>query len=513
MQKLLHHLRAAAILAGLLLIGLLSSCGEPTSSTPEPEDNNPTPPDLSSLVGSWADSYAFVEACDERAPRTVWFSFEKVGETLQAKGVLLNTRAHFGTEAHFGTFAGEVNALGKVSGQARFEQSAGDLVRNFDVDLQMTGTSVIGTLMNDESVQCLDGTTSERTLNVSLEPARNTPLVFEDDALEPNDESARAVNLPFNNELSLVLADEDWFTFTLTEDQIFSVDFSASSDHFAVATIYDASLNFVNDLGLSSSPSTTFLEAGSYYLKLASSEPIVTAYRLRTEHAPVPDAALEPNDSKDVATPIKLNTASQEMYLSYYDEDWFTFSLDKPHRVAIAVNGDLHCNFTGTDNVGETNGPCSSSFLDRSVGPGTFYLRVTRGSRGASFYSFSVYAYPHPDNDLEPNDTLEQATDTTLPFTDTLRLFWADEDWFTFELTEEQLVTFDFSANSEGYFSYFKGVLYESGGTELDTFEASSDNSSYAVRLTPGQYALRLYEESLNEPTFDLSISSQNVIP
>jgi Bacterial pre-peptidase C-terminal domain len=222
------------------------------------------------------------------------------------------------------------------------------------------------------------------------------PLTLSTEALpdanyEPNNSfnSARSINLPFDQQIySLGSSDEDWFKFTLTQEQAFLMEADDFGWSRAEATLYNATGNVVSDLPYSHSRDITMLSAGTYYLKLVSSGE--GAYIVKLSSKSIVNQH-EPNNTKETAYSVDLGFSQQELLLDKSDEDWFMFTLDETTQISytVAMNaGDYIWVYLQKADGSMVN---AYSFTGSPIlAAGTYYLQLRGGSMASSLYSISL---------------------------------------------------------------------------------------------------------------------------
>ena len=259
-----------------------------------------------------------------------------------------------------------------------------------------------------------------------------------DSAYEPNDsaEQATEISLDFSaDDLFIPFADEDWFTFSVTEPSLVTLHaHTEASSHHPEMTLYDESLREIYDAH-SGSEITPFLEVGTYFVKVVRSTSPGVLYSLEITGELLPDAAFEPNNTQEQATQLESDF-SGIMYLTPEDKDWFTFEVKETSLVTIDL-GDNHYNYalfkSGTDSEEVNLYYYTGSPLEELLGGGTYYLLVTEEDANRS-YPLSIKSNVVSDDSYEPNNTAEQATKIALDFSEKLHIYGGDEDWFEFTL-------------------------------------------------------------------------------
>lgn len=499
------------IAATTLLVGLLAGCG------------SSTPPPLETLSGEWLDTKARVEVCGETDYMKLQMdlSLESDDESVYGDMALINDYGDF----YAGSFSGRITSSGKLTGVAEvFDDWSYELIL-FSANLTFKSSGVSGTLTEVDGVECEDGRPGKFSIKVNLQRESDEPsepqTPVEDDALEPNNSQEEAAEIELDYQADLVLQDDDWFTFTLDDEQLVTIDVQAKdTSHFYVdAALYDEASNVISDYDIydsstGSKPRTFHLAAGTYTLELSGDIVSATkAYNLTLSSKPIPDAALEPNDSAQSATILTLGAEAQPMYLSKGDEDWFTFTLDKTQVVTFDLQSESY-GFSRTlfdSELTERNSyTYGSEPFTFTLAAGTYYLKAYSSYNDAMAYSVRISREDLPDSALEPNDASEQAAaiklDASGNFSGDMHLTNGDEDWFALTLDETRLVTFDLG---DSYYK-FNSALYDA---ELEIRRGGSyKGNDFTVALSAGTHYLRVYDygysSGLNYP---LKVTSEPI--
>lgn len=309
---------------------------------------------------------------------------------------------------------------------------------------------------------------------------------------EPNDtlEQATQISSGFNGEFFMyrlnnyflyqsnnTIQDIDTFKFTLTEESIVSFDMGVSGG-IEYRLFHEGQQNSMNNSYFRAYEGVfeEALTAGIYYLQIQSSHwsnfvPEVN-YTLTFNVSEIPDATYEPNNDLSTATPLTL-PSKRDFYMGVHDEDWFIFSLTNeqvinvkgtfPEEFSYYMRASFYNQSGGliTDS-GIGNGETVSVLLSA----GTYYLQLApyfdSDSSSAFAYSISLSKEFLPDVALEPNNTLDQATDISLGFSDNLFITPEDKDYFKFTLETRTKVSIFVQASVYGEVR----VLNERGDSE-----------------------------------------------
>jgi hypothetical protein len=321
-----------------------------------------------------------------------------------------------------------------------------------------------------------------------------------DDSSEPNDTSTQAtpITLDFSKEYYLGIEDQDWFSFTLTNSQM--LEFSLQAGPGFTATLYSQNLQeLFSTTTIAILPFNQSLLAGKYYLKLTRQSSQGGYYTLGIKTKIVPDGALEPNNTFDTATPITLDYEGSS-YLDSGDQDWYTFELSEMRIITF----EFDVNYIGLQllNADQVDLGLYSGYptTTRTLPAGIYYLRLHDGYDLT--VSMSITSSPIPDKNNEPNNSINTATPLTLDYQGSTFLYSGDEDWYSFTLNQNRLVTFDFgSVNGAEIRLYY----------ENQTQSLYYDQDTAIINLIAGTYYLHLsnHYHQQDLPIIPIAISEQ----
>jgi hypothetical protein len=329
-----------------------------------------------------------------------------------------------------------------------------------------------------------------------------------DQAFEPNNSQSTASTLTNNLNGTMILTetDEDWFKFTLTETRTVKINASKEDYYyydlrFSVGSgtgqwLYDYYFNNQADLTL---------EAGTYFIRVYWSQNLhysrMTNYTLNFETSVLPDKQLEPNDSFNSATPIRL-PYQQSLFMFKNDEDWFKFNITSQQLLLFrAISKNTQCSFYSNTELYTSDGTLIHSYSSyyseerlnaAIVEQGTYYLKIkdTYVSSCGRPYDLTVYTETIPDTNLEPNNTKEQAALIDFGFNREIVVTPSDEDWFKFTLTQPTQIKLSLKnfTQNEATFNLFRE---NDSGISL-SFETTADGFSVASPiLGTGTYYLK----------------------
>ena len=273
-----------------------------------------------------------------------------------------------------------------------------------------------------------------------------------DSQYEPNDTKnlASPIILDFEDTLYMSRSDQgsldvDWFRFEVNESQLVLLELLPQQDHLTYFSL-QASNGFLilSDTYNGTSGYEVTLDPDTYYLAIGSAEPSdAFSYDLAMKGSPIPDKTFEPNNSRATASGVSLDF-EQTLFLYPGDEDWLKFSLTESQVVTFDVS-KAKSDFSFELYQGGTTIFNSSQSVEgiqtRVLGAGDYYFRAFDAFANVS-YPLRIKATAIPDKDLEPNNSFNSAIPFSFPFIHTLALDTQDdEDWFSFTLSEPQLIT------------------------------------------------------------------------
>ena len=327
-KTLLYRLRVAVTLAGLLLMGLLSGCdsGGPTFPGTVPDDAlepNNTKEEATSIELDYQADLVLQDSD--------WFKFALTKEALLE--VLVKTPNNV-----FSNLYARVYDSASVPVDSDFGR--GDVVNSFHQYLPA----------GDYYLELSGHVESEtRKYNVSI-----SATALPDAAYEPNNTSQTASKIELNAgaQKMFLSGDEDWYTFTLDETQIVTIEWDEGDYNSFNRLLYNSKLEIYNNSKNEYGDGywetlTAGLEPGTYYLRAYRDQEYASGshYSLSVSGVPVPDKAYEPNNSSGTATKVKLNAEARQMFLGEKDEDWYTFTLDEPQIVTIETEDTAYYSF------------------------------------------------------------------------------------------------------------------------------------------------------------------------
>jgi hypothetical protein len=253
------------------------------------------------------------------------------------------------------------------------------------------------------------------------------------------------------------------------------------------------------------------LAAGTYYIRFSLDYSVPTLdYTLNFEVKAIPDKSNEPNNSLNNATSLTL-PVNQDFYLQLNDEDWYQFALTEEKVVTfmspgLLTTGDSLALVIYSENGQEVdrdffviNGREVS--ISHVLPNGQYYVAILRSSSYNTqpiSYTLSIQTETLPDADLEPNNTLTQATPIDLGFERNLFLTKYDNDVFKITLTTLTQLAIDIETPTVG-------IFYSSISDSNDNFVQYLTDGSQDVILKAGTYYLKI-SSSYDETKYRLAV-------
>lgn len=205
------------------------------------------------------------------------------------------------------------------------------------------------------------------------------------------------------------------------------------------------------------------------------------------------DDALEPNDSKEQASPINVNSSQDGLILNHSNWDWFTFTLDQPQTVTAKTTSTLNLpgRYIGAglyDSQGQWVQYASSDNTTTSwvLKPGTYYLGLLNNSLATTTinYRLELSTQALANDSYEPNEESNQAIAINLPFAQTLSLTAQDQDWFSFDALRQGILDIQNPDDVQLF-------IYDSNLQIVERFYSGTGRKSYQVGLEPGRYYIQ----------------------
>ena len=318
--------------------------------------------------------------------------------------------------------------------------------------------------------------------------------------------------------------DFHWYKLESEQDQLLNLSLQTTA-YSLVAQLFDTE----GVRGYFSSDDISFnrglykwLPAGSYYLAIYSKNSEKANYSLSVERPTLPDERFEPNDTIETATVLDLSQASINAYLTPGDKDWFKFSVDKlsifSNEVTFPLLGDdwesdlrvyyfdrgnlvrVSSEFIESNKLHVVLEPDTTYYMVSSQGGEhtdnldkpcrDFYCEEERGNLfDAPYNAYTLKLNPGdvPEDDLEPNDTKENATVLGNSANIKGYIKKGDEDWFNFSVeayddSEVALIITDRLSSQKGTVEV---AVYDENG---NLYRELAGNGGDFTTLAPGTY-------------------------
>ena len=308
-----------------------------------------------------------------------------------------------------------------------------------------------------------------------IEVRGGTPSTVGDYTLRVAAEESLLITLPYTSPQQFIspAGDEDYFTFTLSEDSILTAAFSDANNIYG--GLYDSSFIEIASNQYSNDNRNFFinreLSAGTYHIQVRGIDIYTTgSYRLNIE-VPATIATLPYTSSQESISPVG-------------DEDYFRVVLEQDAPLILSTTGltdtfgSLYDNSFGLiaskDNSGTGSAGNPQNFLMiRELAAGAYYIG-TRGNNRFTTTGDYVLNVATPPTITLPYASAEEEISPA-----------GNEDYFRFELTQLTIVT----ASTNGSFDVV-GRLYDSAGILLAADDNSADNDNFYIKqiLPAGSY-------------------------
>ena len=272
----------------------------------------------------------------------------------------------------------------------------------------------------------------------------------------------------------------------------------------------------------SASP-TLYLGAGTYYAQVTQGRnEWPGAYTLCMDYEARDDGESERNDTAQSAAPIAANTPIHGNFLSSSDVDWFRLELDASAVIQLQLKfAPLEQNertyiLTLTDGRQEylranVRGQ-ESDFASAPVclSAGVYYIQLENPAFAAQEYELTVVCAPVQAVEVEPNDTLAEATPLTngLVYSGVLS---SRQDVDVYLLTivpgESPMLSFGFTPSGGDEAAYALS-LEQNGRVLWDTqVSAASGGLNAAMQIPAGEYYLSVTPENWTSAVYTISVS------
>jgi hypothetical protein len=464
---------------GFLLLLLLSACGQPVLS---PSVN---------VTGSWFEAQSLVAICGGTGNLTVAFDLEQTEGQPSVTGFVT---LMIGSNSYQGEFTGSVSGS-KLTGRFYIAEQY-----PMDIAVSLKDSKLTGTIKDQTSSECQDGSHDKALITLVLEKVESVPQPDQPNPTNPNDPTnpnTPATSLEFGKTYELTTANQalTLFSFTLPASQFVTLTLEGGNTTYFDYDLMDQNRKpLVSEFAFHDVVFRKTLAPGTYYL----SSQIVTSsqatYTLKLDAKQPVDVAYEPNNTLETATPLGPNFNSPLFlysgWSSEYDEDIFTFSLSEESVVSFDLGDVQGLNYHLFAKGQETSSYAQryTKAFSKGLAAGTYYIRFSLDYSVSSLdYTLNFNVKAVPEKTIEPNDSLNTATLLSVPTKQEFYLGFNDEDWFTFHLTDEKVVTFTpVRLQDEGYPLTMK--VFDGTGKEIHSANSYGGESPVAHLLPKGQY-------------------------
>ncbi|MBN2801371.1 MAG: hypothetical protein JXX28_19675 [Deltaproteobacteria bacterium] len=451
----------------------------------------------------------------------------------------------------FDAFAGQTVML-----DLSFAQSKGDLQLELlssegsTLELSESNTdmeAVRRTLTADETLYVRifgDSTLTENDYSLSLNIAGTACAL---DAMEPNDSSLAPALADSGSytDLTVCYGEDDWYQLPVADGQVASVELvfdPTSAELDAALYQLDASNNLI--WLADSAPSETGAQfvsrvsgVGPFLVHVTRGANTVNAtYQMNVQiSGEVCEAdAWEPNDGYYDPWMLAGDTLVEGGTLCLGDQDWFQIDLDNGEVIQaellfLQAQNDLGMRLyqllddgTLSYRVGASTWSDDELINYRPSAAGTYLVNVfAEHGTAIGTYDLDVKVLGEAcvNDSHEPNDSYLQATDLVTGNYADMTLCVGDDDWYTFEAQNGQLITgeisFDHTANDLGIALYklsADGALVWRAGSDTYT-----DDESFAYRpFEDGTFVMRVYRSrgtQLATYTMDFAVTGDACDP
>jgi len=292
-------------------------------------------------------------------------------------------------------------------------------------------------------------------------------------------------------------SDWDWFTFTISEQKLLTVEVRVRSDEGVpvYATLFDSQDVTIDGTG---HRFRRTIDAGTYFISVDSGfgGDTVARYEIFISIDDLVADRFEPNDTLFTATPVSLNARLSGLSLvPGGDADWFAF--DIPDAMAgtplvIEPESVRHQAFVTLFDAQNQQQGFTSEVLFVTLPAGPSRVRVDRDGNNEVLpnYTFTAWKQFGPDP-FEQDDTPQTASTTALDGPNQWRnlLPAGDEDWVRFYAPAHESVEIGAggSTNSSGFEPALE--LYDATGQDL---LATGDSNLSYTPSADGVYLIRV---------------------
>ncbi|MDR2185604.1 MAG: peptidase [Treponema sp.] len=320
---------------------------------------------------------------------------------------------------------------------------------------------------------------------------RDNPLAVEPEAW---------VNRSIHNE-----NDEDWFLFAASGNSVACFETSGDLDTFM--ELYDAEgslLDEDDDGGGGANARIDYpLEEGKKYLAVVRGYSGETGtYRFRVQFVEIADAAMEPNDTKEQAFTLALDTEIDGYFHSSSDEDWYRVDIPAGGgQLAAYTEGSIDTLITVYDGGGKEIAEDDDSGEDYNaraavlVSGGPLYIKVSayEGERGA--YTFQVQLRePVGLDSYEPDNAIQNAKPIEAGEIQRRTFSEGDADWVSFTVSRRGYYVFHARGESSNDLdTYLELFDKDENAIGEDDDGGEGYSAKLKIRLDPGTYYIKIF--------------------
>ena len=236
--------------------------------------------------------------------------------------------------------------------------------------------------------------------------------------------------------------------------------------------------------------------------------------------SPASNDQYEPNNTYSQATALTLDADVQELVLLNGDVDFFTFTLTETRlvefRVEIENPYNVYLEIAVTDERGEYVAEQYGSNVDMTfsvvLGAGQFNIQCSSPWDAVVYYSLGVAADEVADDELEDNDSMEQAVPMDLPSTTSALIINSnDPDYYRVTLPQDGLLSASLTLSSVDNDTYGSVSLHllDAMGEAIHWREIYPNSTDEVSALLPsGDYYIRVYanQSDTAEWSYDLRL-------
>ena len=325
---------------------------------------------------------------------------------------------------------------------------------------------------------------------------------------ESNDYDQYTITLPHSGKLSIRLT-----------SRIYSVQLKW----------YDANLNEIRDTerieyGSEISPrvheDSIDLEAGTYIIRILKRGTNIGSYDLLAEYAAANNNEIEPNNTPEQAQPLEFDRSVRGFISNQDSDDYYKVTLTEAGRLSLRLTSRIRTvQLRWVDSVlremrahswieyGSESAPkVHTESMDLEAG--TYYIRVHKSGENTGTYDLVLSFEVARNNEIEPNNTPEQAQSATL--SQSIRGFISyqdSDDYYKVELAQASRLSLRLTSR---IYSVQLRIL-NSNLQEIrahNWIEYGSETSPRiledSMELPAGTYYVRVHQRAEHTGTYDL---------